>query len=458
MFLSLTAVDDELAALSPAELTRPHGPALFSPLSLSLEQVDAMLAELGQGSASRAVERALGSPPSSSRPPASSPAPTAPPPRAEPRGGGRSLPPAARASAITSVQRPVSARPPERPSAAPESSTSQVLEPTAPEPLPSPRSLPPRRAKPLTSAEARASLAPTRRDLPPVRAGAALAKSDANVANANAVSEPASEELGAPADTTQVTARSEPDQPLPVVEPVSVAEPPADEPALAAAEPVAAESTPVVAVALHAPAPEPQAAEHTLNDASPRLVTSGELALSAESGSLLLSRDPDAEFDALLADATAPHGVPSNALLGTLATSDPEALVQGLDTTDEVVAAVVGERRPSQPGVTASSSPPSGPAAWRSPDASIDIPIDGESTEVFDDETIGAIKAASIAPPEELEISDLDMELDEEDTLQGAEAPKPPPLPPTRGSTPGENTQVDKRPSFLGRLFGKREE
>jgi hypothetical protein len=457
MFLSLTAVDDELAALCPAELARSHGPALFSPLSLSLEQVDAMLAELGRGSATQAVERALGTSPTSP----SSPPTTSPPPRAESRVGSRSLPPAARASAITSVQRPVSARPPERPSAAPESSTSQVLEPAAAEPLPPPRSVPPRRAKPLTAAEARASLAPTRRDLPPVRAGSVLAKTDADVANANAAVSPAADEAPAPADTTQVTARSEPNPPAEA--PALAAEPTVDAPATeptvdAPATELAVDAPALAAVSADAPEPEPHAAEHTLNDASPRLLSSGELALSAESGSLLLTRDPDAEFDALLADATAPHGVPSNALLGTLGASDPEALVQGLDTSDELVAAVVGDRRPSQPGAAASSSPPSGPAARQSPDASIDIPIDGESTEVFDDETIGAIKAASIAPPEELELSDLEMELDEEDTLQGAEAPKPPPLPPTRGSTPGENTQVDKRPSFLGRLFGKREE
>jgi hypothetical protein len=142
-------------------------------------------------------------------------------------------------------------------------------------------------------------------------------------------------------------------------------------------------------------------------------------ALSAVEG-----RDPDAEFDAIFSDATSPSGIPTRGFsLGDDDNPSAEELLTGLETP-------------------------------LSPD-----PLEAEDhTEVM---TLGAVNTAikdgnAFRDEQEIGSSEFEIVLDEGEPVDVKPVtPKrspPPPVPPPSGST-----NLDKRPSFLGRLFGRKD-
>jgi hypothetical protein len=163
-------------------------------------------------------------------------------------------------------------------------------------------------------------------------------------------------------------------------------------------------------------------------------------------------RDPDAEFDALLSEATDPNGMPTDA--------PPRAaddLLQGLDddlhedlATSEFA---VDERAELDSVATATD------------ELGLLLEDLEDSTEILDRESLDAIHAAAPASTtparadargqaedilaEEFDASDLEIVMEEEEAPTKA----PPPPPPAPSSGP------EKRPSgFLGRFFGRERE
>jgi hypothetical protein len=143
------------------------------------------------------------------------------------------------------------------------------------------------------------------------------------------------------------------------------------------------------------------------------------------------SRDPDAEFDAIFSDATSPSGLPTRGFaFGDDDSPSAEDLLSGLEA-------------PPAPGA--------------------EQPLEAEDrTEIMHSSTLGNITANAksednpFRDEEEFGSTDFEIVMDDE----GEAAPKdpkktpPPPLPkPSSSSDPNE-----KRPSFLGRIFGRKDQ
>jgi hypothetical protein len=182
-------------------------------------------------------------------------------------------------------------------------------------------------------------------------------------------------------------------------------------------------------------------------------------------------RDPDAEFDALLSEATDPSGMPTDA-----GDSEVDELLQGLGEDE------LGEDLHADLATTEFN--PEASAETEVHDASEELALlmleePDDATEVLDRATLGAIEshAPAITTPAgprsaaqraaegaiegaapaqedtltefdsaELEMGELEILMDETPT----KAPPPPPPPPAGGN--------EKRPSgFLGRIFGRGE-
>jgi hypothetical protein len=167
-------------------------------------------------------------------------------------------------------------------------------------------------------------------------------------------------------------------------------------------------------------------------------------------------RDPDAEFDALLSEATDPRGIPTGLRAGASGEVDTDDLLRGLEG-DELAD---DEVSPEDLAAADADEPHEADLLTRSlfEDA-------GEATEITDRATLAAppraVQAAEAEADDEaslddeLDAGDLEIVMEEEDetaTLAppAAQLSKGPPPPPPPGG--------DKRPSLLGRLFTKRED
>jgi hypothetical protein len=171
-------------------------------------------------------------------------------------------------------------------------------------------------------------------------------------------------------------------------------------------------------------------------------------------------RDPDAEFDALLSEATDPRGIPTGARTGASGEVDTDDLLRGLEgeLADEEVSA-------DELAAAEADEPHEAELLTRSlfEDA-------GEATEITDRAKLGSrdgVFAAEIGRPaqaaeaelaldDELDSGELELVMDEDDDSATIAPPAaqqlskgPPPPPPPAG---------EKRPSILGRLFNKRED
>ena len=140
------------------------------------------------------------------------------------------------------------------------------------------------------------------------------------------------------------------------------------------------------------------------------------------------SRDPDAEFDAIFSDATSPSGLPTRGF----AFSDDES-----PSAEDLL---TGLEAPMAPGVE---------------------PLEAEdSTEIIDSRTLGSITANAksednpFRDEEEFGSTDFEIVMEEEGEAPGKDAKKTPPPPlPNKPADPN-----DKRPSFLGRIFGRKDQ
>jgi len=155
-----------------------------------------------------------------------------------------------------------------------------------------------------------------------------------------------------------------------------------------------------------------------------------------------MERDPDAEFDALLSEATDPRGIP---VVGSeLDTDDP---LRGLEMDDlEVSEAEIGQQSEADQATHEADELA----------RSLYEEAESDNTELLDRAALSAIEAQApegdtfrdeFALDAELDLAELEIMLDEEPGAppQATTGKAPPPPPP--GSP-------DKRPSILGRLFG----
>lgn len=163
-------------------------------------------------------------------------------------------------------------------------------------------------------------------------------------------------------------------------------------------------------------------------------------------------RDPDAEFDALFEEATSPSAIPPG----------PEALEDEGDNVDDLLRDLT-----SQPAPPPTSEPPKAAQSTAAAPAS-SSPLQAEA--LFDDEdlddpthVVDRAALGSLRQPleqsdnpfpaeEELPSAEFEILIDEdEDEVAKTVPPRsPPPPPPPSGA--------DKRPSFLGRLFGPKKD
>jgi hypothetical protein len=149
------------------------------------------------------------------------------------------------------------------------------------------------------------------------------------------------------------------------------------------------------------------------------------------------ARDPDAEFDSLFEEATSPSGVPTRSL-------EDDGL-----SVDDLLSGL-------------SSHKPAASAEMSESDSALEALFgidDAESTEIVETRTVfGETDLPNLDPfpaEEELGSSEFEIVLDEageaKDIVRSDRpGPRKSPLPPA--------TVEDKRPSFLGRLFGKKDE
>lgn len=150
------------------------------------------------------------------------------------------------------------------------------------------------------------------------------------------------------------------------------------------------------------------------------------------------SRDPDAEFDALFDEASSPSSVPSSPA--------PDG---DQDSVDDLLRDLGSPRMPQDLAAKATREDP----------LSFDDELD-DPTEIFDSSAFDAVagaldKAAPSAPDleEDLEIEmDIDEVIEDEPPPITSKPPVTPPRPPPRTSSAPAG--AEKRPSFLGRLFG----
>jgi|GEM_PF-3741756 len=155
-------------------------------------------------------------------------------------------------------------------------------------------------------------------------------------------------------------------------------------------------------------------------------------------------RDPDAEFDALFDEASNPSSMP----VGPSADS-------GQDSVDDLLRDLGAPRVPKDLAVS---------AAVRNASRPVDDELGEDPTGIFDSSVFDAItggpeksraKPAQAAPADDDFEIDMDMDELTDDEVQAAPKhkpkPAPPKMPPQPPLPPGG---VEKRPSFLGRLFG----
>lgn len=170
---------------------------------------------------------------------------------------------------------------------------------------------------------------------------------------------------------------------------------------------------------------------------------------SSSSPFALGDRDPDAEFDALLSEATDAHGIPVRA--------------SGEVDTDELLRGLEGDDLTE---VTPDTLSPAGIAGAREADLLTQSLLDdeeGEHTDVIDRDALEALEAASVQDDElvmadELDSGELEIVLEGDDQEDGADTIAPP-LAQTGKAPPPPPHPDDKRPhNLLGRLFGKRDE
>jgi hypothetical protein len=180
---------------------------------------------------------------------------------------------------------------------------------------------------------------------------------------------------------------------------------------------------------------EPPTSRDALEATPPPRRSSEDISLKKPQGPLA-ARDPDAEFDSLFEEATSPSGIPTRPLDDDGSIED---LLSGL-----------------------ASNKPGRPPAVSESESAIDALFeleDGDSTEVVEAKTVfgdgGLPNLDPFPAEEELGSSEFEIVLDEagaaKDIIRsdrpGALKNSPPP-------PAGE----DKRPSFLGRLFGKKDD
>jgi hypothetical protein len=162
----------------------------------------------------------------------------------------------------------------------------------------------------------------------------------------------------------------------------------------------------------------------TTDDAVPDEPTSLDMAAEVRDA---LERDPDAEFDALFDDATNPSGIPTRPEEDDL---NVDALLDGL-------------RGPTDPPRQTEAD-----AATRA----LLGELEGESTDIIDSSRF----QASLDPfPEEEELGSSEFEILLGD--EGTASDIVPAMGTTKKPTSNKPGTPEKRPSFLGRLFGRKE-
>jgi hypothetical protein len=172
-------------------------------------------------------------------------------------------------------------------------------------------------------------------------------------------------------------------------------------------------------------------------DGAPSAAPSGETRLKGLSDlpaalSHPQSRDPDAEFEAIFSDATSPSGIPTKGFgMGEDDSPSAEELLTGLETS-------VSDEEPEPEDRTEVMTLGTLGAA---------IPIVKDDNPFRDEQEIGS--------------SEFEIVLDEETPSEAKAAPPPASKPPRRSPPPpvppSGSTNLDKRPSFLGRLFGRKD-
>ncbi|MFM2417946.1 MAG: hypothetical protein RL385_2669 [Pseudomonadota bacterium] len=244
--------------------------------------------------------------------------------------------------------------------------------------------------------------------------------------------------------------------------------PPAPPPAEPAAEPPraleevadahGAESP--VAPAAAAPSSAPTSAPTAPSTLPVANAATGERTATTPSASELapadLSRDPDAEFDALLADASSPSVFPQRSRLEAHDDAANYAPRDARATDVDVLAALAGDGPATEKPASASaaSTPPYPEDPTTEVDDGIEIevgaPMEGDATDVLEQSPLAEMAASNDAPGiEEIDLADLEL------TVEDDEGPHPPPVPDPKAATP-DQAPSEKRPSFLGRLFGPR--
>jgi hypothetical protein len=150
-------------------------------------------------------------------------------------------------------------------------------------------------------------------------------------------------------------------------------------------------------------------------------------------------RDPDAEFDALFDEATSPSGIPTRGFDDDSPSADD--LLRGLGA-------------PKLPSADLGVSEHEAEAAM-SELFEID---EGDQTDILDSRSVFGGGSSTVADPfpaeEELGSSEFEIVLDETGEAKDIiRSDRPPPPDPSRPQSTSE-----KRPSFLGRLFGKKDD
>jgi hypothetical protein len=158
-------------------------------------------------------------------------------------------------------------------------------------------------------------------------------------------------------------------------------------------------------------------------------------------------RDPDAEFDALLSEATDPRGIPTGS--GTSGEVDTDDLLRGLEGDD------LGDDVLSVEELTAAEADEPNEAERLTRSLFEDT---GDNTEVIHRDMFAAAESGPKTDPDptladELDSGELEIVMDDDGaTLAPPPGPQsskaPPPPPPAAG---------EKRPSLLGRIFNKRD-
>jgi hypothetical protein len=201
------------------------------------------------------------------------------------------------------------------------------------------------------------------------------------------------------------------------------------------------------------PAPEPALPPPEVAAAQPELPVA--TAVDPDGVAPELKRDPDAEFDALLADARPPSVFPQRHTLEAQGASAEPSARDAHAADEDVLAALAGDGPATEKPVAAATAPsvyPEEPTTEVDDAIEIDVgvPFEGEPTDVLEHQALGMNAASNDANGvEEIDLADLELAMDED------EPPHPPPLPDPR-ATPAEQAPHEKRPSFLGRLFGPR--